>query len=154
MARPAQPILRQLVQGCADRLEQTTPKTYFRAATQWLDSARVLIEVDGLSTLHCVYLAGYIAECSLKSLIMQRTPRKRWPALREALRTHNIVQLRNMLEVRGISLPPDVRITMGEIAGRWMTDFRYFSDSVERAEGREFLRQVESLFRWVERSLS
>ena len=114
----------------------------------------MLIEVDGLSTLHCVYLAGYIAECSLKSLIMQRTPRKRWPALREALRTHNIDQLRNMLEVRPVSIPPDVRKALLVIAGRWVTDFRYFTNSVEKAEGREFLTQVESIFLWTQRSLS
>ena len=154
MALPHRSVLRQLVQDCAARREQTTPKTYLRAATQWLDFARVLIEVDGLSTLHCVYLAGYIAECSLKSLIMQRTPRKRWPALREALRTHNIDQLRNMLEVRSIPLPPEVSEALGQIAGRWVTDFRYFTNSVEKAEGREFLTQVESIFLWTQRSLS
>ena len=150
---PEEPLLKKLVQAELS----CTPKAFWRAATQRLDAARLLLESQGGSHLDAVYLAGYVVECALKALILARTPAKNRAAtcqeLTSGAKPHNFDFLRWVLSQKGCPLPEAIRFDLKILRDRWSTDLRYAAKLVSYREAKEFMKRVQSIYEWVERTL-
>ena len=54
-------------------MQPETPRDFLKVATQRLDNAELIRQLAGLN-LEAQYLGGYSIECSLKALILEKTP--------------------------------------------------------------------------------
>ena len=105
----------------------SSPKAFRRAANQRLVAAKFLL-ANGAS-LDAVYLAGYVVECALKALILQRTPAARRKDvcrdLTSGARSHNFDVLAPALRAKGCSLPSNISVSIDTLNDEWGTDLRY-----------------------------
>ncbi len=151
---PGKRRLRDLVSA---ELTQDPASAFWRAANQRRDTAAYLLN-SGFSDkyLDAVYLAGYAAECALKSLILRRTPKTRRPGVLAELttgaRAHDFTVLSRLLTTKGCSPPREIREHLVSIGREWRTDLRYVGSSIRLSEGEEFLRRVDAVCNWVQRS--
>lgn len=131
------------------------PRTFLRAASQRFQTANLLL-TSGVS-LDAVYLGGYVVECSLKALILDRTPSaRRYETCRQltsGARSHNFDVLSEILRARGIPPPSDIRVALDSLCDEWNTDLRYIGAVIPRREAEDFLRRVRAVHDWVRRSL-
>jgi len=67
---------------------------------------------DSSYYLDAIYLAGYAAECSLKALILEWTPKLKWAAVCEEIssgaKAHNMDFLKGILNRRQCSIPDEI----------------------------------------------
>jgi HEPN domain-containing protein len=133
------------------------PKTFWRAATQRLETATFLLESGSRKHWDAVYLAGYVAECVLKALILKRTPKRKRRAVREELtsgaKSHNFDFLRVILSRSGSSFPKTIREELDDLQDEWSSDLRYVVARISYRETERFIKHVRSIYDWVERSL-
>jgi HEPN domain-containing protein len=131
------------------------PRAFWRAASQRLVAANLLIE--SRIYLEAVYLAGYVVECALKSLILERTPAARRKAtcqeLTSGARSHNFDFLSESLRAKGCPAPPNIRASLLSLRDEWRTDLRYVGALIPRREAEDFLQRVKDVYEWVQRSL-
>ena len=134
---------------------ECSPKSYRRAATQRLDVAKFLLE-NSEYYLDAVYLAGYAAECSLKALILKRTPKSKWADVCEDIGSgglaHNFDYLEGILNLRQGSIPDEFRQSLAVIKCEWTTNLRYVGSVIPYGEAKTIIEHVELLYQWVERS--
>lgn len=106
--------------------------------------------------LDAVYLAGYAAECSLKSLILEQAPRSKRDAVCEEIsssaKAHNLDFLSGILNRKRPGVPGDVITSLNTIKHEWATSLRYAGAIVPRLEAESFIAHVDSVCQWVERS--
>jgi HEPN domain-containing protein len=143
-------VLRRITQAEFD----CNPRAFRRAAVQRLEAARFLLDSEAF--LDAVYLAGYVVECALKALILERTPvSKRGEACREltsGARAHNFDVLSGLLKVKGCTIPDEIEECLASLADQWRTDLRYVGTFVPRREAERFIDQVRSVYEWMQRS--
>jgi HEPN domain-containing protein len=148
---PEESLLRRLKRAEFD----CNPKAFMRAASQRLDAANLLLR--SRLFLDAVYLAGYVAECALKALILSRTPAAERRAvcreLTSGARAHNFDVLSRILRSKGCSPPPDIRGFIDLIDEEWRTDLRYAAALIPEREAERFLGRVGAVYEWVRRSL-
>lgn len=130
---------------------------FWRAATQRRDTAAYLLKSESNDKyLDAVYLAGYAAECALKSLILKRTPKSERPAVLDELtsgaRAHNFDVLSNFLRLRGCPPPRDIREHLVSLGEEWRTDLRYIGAWISQEEAQQFLKRVDAICEWAQRS--
>ena len=107
-------------------------------------------------TLDAQYLGGYTVECSLKALILRRTPE---PARADALKRltsgsamHRPEVLIEELRKLGEKLPLDLAKRMRRFT--WATDLRYETGKRDTGETKWFLKTAKAVYDWVEEKLT
>jgi hypothetical protein len=123
-------------------------------ATQRLDTARFLLKNFNYN-LDAVYLAGYAAECSLKALILDRTPKKNWAArcqeISSGAKAHNFDFLEEVVRRTRGSIPDEITLSLNVVRLAWMTNLRYVGAMILYPEAEYFVNHVVSIYEWAER---
>jgi HEPN domain-containing protein len=131
-----------------------TSRDFQKAAAQRLTTAETLLREK--LTLDAQYLGGYTVECSLKALILEKTPEAERP---EKLRTISTgarmhrpdVLLGELREKLGIELPLALAKRMRRF--EWSTDLRYETGRRDTGETTAFLTTAKAILDWVEAQL-
>jgi HEPN domain-containing protein len=151
MSREPIKAIRRIVQAGIE----CSPKSFWRAATQRLDVAKFLLK-NSKYYLDALYLAGYAAECSLKALILRRTPKSKWAAVCEEIgsgaKAHNLEFLKGILNRRQGSIPDKTAESLDIIKREWITSLRYVGSLIPYAEAENFINHVVLVYQWVEGS--
>lgn len=128
-------------------------RRFQRVADQRLTAAEVLLKA-GLN-LEAIYLAGYAVECSLKSVVLKRTPHRSLGEMirrltRVGARGHDFDYLRVTLARRPIScpLPTDVVEWLRRVR-TWETDLRYEVNRVNDDDAKDFIDAVIGIRDWA-----
>jgi HEPN domain-containing protein len=152
MSREPIKAIRRIVQSPIE----CSPKSYWRAATQRLDVATFLLK-NSQYYLDALYLAGYAAECSLKSVILNRTPKSKWAAVCDEISSgataHNMDFLEGILNRRQSRIPDQEAKSLDVIKREWVTNLRYVGALIPYDEAKNFIMHVESIYEWAERSM-
>jgi HEPN domain-containing protein len=151
MSREPIKAIRRIVQAGSE----CCPKSYRRAATQRLDVARFLLE-NSKYYLDALYLAGYVVECSLKALILERTPKSKWAAVCEEIgsgaKAHNLDFLAGILNRGQGSIPDEAAESLDVIKREWIQNLRYVGAIIPYVEAKNFIEHVVFIYHWAERS--
>lgn len=130
-----------------------TSRDFQKAAAQRLTTAETLLREK--LTLDAQYIGGYTVECSLKALIMEKTPE---PDKRDQLRRitsgasmHRPDILLGELRRLGVALPLDLAKRMRRFD--WSTDLRYETGRRDTGETIAFLNTAKAIYNWVENQL-
>lgn len=128
-------------------------RDFQKAAAQRFTAAQNLFE-NGFN-LDARYLVGYTVECSLKALILHRTPDPdKAGKLREissSARMHRPEVLLGELRTFGIALPLEIARRMWRFD--WRTDLRYETGHRDTGETKAMLKTAKDIYDWVERQL-
>ena len=135
-------------------MSPATSRDFQKAASQRLTTAKFLL--DSKYTLDAMYITGYAIECSLKALILARTPAAVFPVQFEALtkgaKMHNFENLAAILRDLGMALP--AQITKRIRKSTWSTSLRYESGRADTGETRACHHTAQLVYDWVEDELS
>jgi hypothetical protein len=130
-----------------------TSRDFQKAAAQRLTTAEFLL--DHKYTLDAEYLAGYTIECSLKALILEKTPESDRPAQLDNIcsgaKMHRPEVLLGVLRDLGVALPLELARRFRRLT--WTTDLRYETGHRDTGETRRFLKTAQATYQWVEGQL-
>lgn len=133
-----------------------TSRDFVKVAAQRLNTAEFLLNNGTLRfTLDAMYIAGYTVECSLKALILEKTPVAEKAArlidLTSGAKMHRPEVLAGLLADAGAQLPVEFakRIRRAD----WSTDLRYETGRKDAGETRAFLRTAAMILRWTEQQM-
>ncbi len=128
----------------------TTPRDFLKVAAQRLTTTETLLREK--LTLDAQYLGGYPVECSLKALILHRTPDPDKPEklkqLTSGAKMHRPDVLLGELRTLGVALPLDIAKRMRRFD--WTTDLRYETGRRDTGETIGFLKTAKAIYDWVE----
>ena len=128
----------------------TTSREFQKAARQRLTSAEALLRLR--LNLDAQYLGGYTVECSLKALILDRTPDADKPArllrINSGAAMHRPEVLIGELRRLGTVLPLSITKRMRRY--HWTTDLRYEAGRRDLGETIAFLNTAKAVHNWVE----
>jgi HEPN domain-containing protein len=136
-------------------------RLFQRAADQRLTTAEFLLNHGYY--LDAVYLAGYAVECSLKALILRRTPRGQVPGMLRRLtavgvKGHDYEYLKEIVKEQvGGRGKADREVltqltTNLQYVGLWSTDLRYQVGMLAPREAQQFLAAAKAIRDWCARS--
>jgi HEPN domain-containing protein len=132
----------------------TTSRDFLKVAVQRLITAEILLREK--LNLDAQYIGGYTVECSLKALIMHRTPEADRPETLKRItsgkKMHSVETLNEELRKLGVTLPLDLIKRMRRFD--WTTDLRYETGRRHTGETRAFLKTVNAIYKWVEGQLT
>lgn len=132
----------------------TTSRDFQRAAAQRLAAAEALQSVR--LNLDAQYLGGYTVECSLKALILYRTPTAGRPAkllrISSGASMHQLEVLLAELRAVGTTLPIGIAKRMRRYD--WTTSLRYESGWRDLGETTALLNTARAVYNWVQELLS
>ena len=127
-----------------------TSRDFQKAAAQRLTAAEALLREK--LNLDAQYLGGYTVECSLKALILHKTPCAEKPEklklLSSGAKMHRPEVLQDDLKKLGIQLPP--KIARRVIRFDWATGLRYETGHRDTGETTGFLKTAKIIYDWVE----
>lgn len=130
-----------------------TSRDFLRIAAQRFATAEVLLREK--LTLDAQYLGGYTVECSLKALILHRTPdsdlQDKLERITAGGKMHRPEVLLEELKKLGVELPRGIAKRMRRFD--WTTDLRYETGRRNTGETTGFLRTAKVIFDWVEGQL-
>jgi len=130
-----------------------TSRDFQRAAGQRLIAARELLKLK--LNLDAQYLGGYAVECSLKALILDKTPPDDQPNTLKRItggsKMHQPEVLLGELRRLGVSLPLEIAKRMRRFD--WTTDLRYETGRRDTGETMALLKTAEAVYDWVEDQL-
>lgn len=125
-----------------------------KAAEQRLTSGKVLFNAKAF--LDSMYLAGYAIECSLKAVLLARTPKsKRAELMRQAFQGkagHSFENLKALLRRQGVAFSIEVNRQLRKVTS-WSTDLRYRVGLGSSGDAREFIAAVEKIVNWARRQI-
>ena len=128
----------------------TTPRDFLKVAAQRLTTAETLLREK--LTLDAQYLGGYTVECSLKALILHRTPdpdkSEKLKRLTSGAKMHSPDVLLGELRDLGTVLPLEIAKRMRRFD--WTTDLRYETGRRDTGETVAFLKTAKAIYDWVE----
>jgi hypothetical protein len=135
-------------------------RLFFRAASARLEAARFLLE-NGYY-VDSTYLAGYVIECSLKAVILRRTPRVEHAPIMAKLtqagaKGHNFEFLKQMFKERIGKLSSRDNELFGtlsnsfKVVSSWSTDLRYTAGRGKHAEAERFFQAAADIHDWCQR---
>jgi hypothetical protein len=131
----------------------TTSRDFQKIAGQRLTTAETLLRAK--LNLDAQYLGGYTVECSLKALILHRTPDPDKPdklaRITSGAKMHRPDVLLGDLRDLGISLPLEIVKRMRRFD--WTTDLRYETGRRDTGETIAFLKTAKAIYDWVEGQL-
>ena len=130
-----------------------TSRDFQKPAGQRLTTAETL---RGLKlNLDAQYIGGYTVECSLKALILHRTPDPgkldKLKQISSGARMHRPEVLFGELRTLGVSLPFEITKRLRLLG--WTTDLRYETGRRDTGETIAFLRTAKAIYDWVEGQL-
>jgi HEPN domain-containing protein len=130
-----------------------TSRDFQKAAGQRLIVADTLRRATW--TLDAQYLGGYTVECSLKALILHRTPDAEKPdklkRISSGKKMHRPEVLLGELRKLGVSFPLEITKRMRRFD--WTTDLRYETGRRDTGETIAFLKTAKAIYDWVEGQL-
>src|SRR5258708_35300161 len=92
-------------------MQPTTPRDFLKVALQRLTAAEEIMQTLRL-TLEAQYIGGYSVECSLKALVLEKTPEAERPAMLDRFSHgatyHRADVLLDRLRERGVSLTAEL----------------------------------------------
>lgn len=136
-------------------MQPTTARDFLKVALQRLTAAEEIMETLRLS-LKAQYIAGYSVECSLKALILERTPEVDRPDVLDRLTHgatyHRAEVLLDRLREQGVFLTVDLAKRMRRFD--WTTDLRYETGRKDTGETNGLLRPAIAIYEWVEGQIS
>jgi HEPN domain-containing protein len=131
----------------------TSSRDFQRAARQRLTTAEFLL--GNSYTLDAMYLAGYTVECTLKALILERTPIAEQAEMLKKItsgqRMHDVETLGGILKNLGRPIP--LALVKRLRRSGWSTALRYETGRKDTGETRGFLRIAKEVYDWVEDQL-
>jgi HEPN domain-containing protein len=126
-----------------------TSRDFQKVALQRLNTAQFLAE-NGYN-LDAMYLAGYAVECSLKALILERTPaadqEKKFREISSGRQMHDLENLAALL--KAVACPVPIDLVKRFRRSGWSTDLRYEHGRTDTGETRGFLRTAQMTYDWV-----
>lgn len=136
-------------------MQATTPRDFLKVALQRLTAAEAILETLRL-TLEAQYIGGYSVECSLKALILEKTPEADRPGILDRL-THSATYHRaevllDRLRERGVFLTVELAKRMRKFD--WTTSLRYETGRKDTGETYGLLRTARTIYQWVEGQIS
>jgi hypothetical protein len=130
-----------------------TSRDFQKAARQRLIAAEILLGKK--LTLDAQYLGGYTVECSLKALVLHRTPDPekldKLKRITSGAKMHRPGVLLGELRDLGISLTLEIAKRMRRFD--WTTDLRYETGRRDTGETIAFLKTAKAIYDWVEGQL-
>ena len=127
----------------------TTSRDFHKVAGQRFTTAETLCRYK--LTLAAQYVGGYTVECSLKALILERTPDPEKPEMLKRItagaKMHRPDVLLDKLREQGISLPAEIAKRMRRFD--WTTDLRYETGRRDPGETVAFLKTAKAIYEWV-----
>lgn len=128
----------------------TTSRDFQKVVAQRLTTAEVLLREK--LTLDAQYLGGYAVECSLKALILARTPDPDKPdklkQISSGAKMHRPEVLLEELKQLGIGLSSQLAKRMRRFD--WTTDLRYETGRRDSGETIAFRKTPKAIYDWVE----
>lgn len=132
-------------------MQPATSRDFLRVALQRLDAAELIVRTTPL-TLEAQYIGGYSVECSLKSLILEKTAEADRPdvlaRLTRGANNHRAEVLLDRLRERGVSLTVELAKRMRRFD--WTTDLRYETGRRDTGETFGLLRTARAIYEWAE----
>ena len=126
-------------------------RRFYRAGQVRREEAGVLRE-RGYAT-GAVYLAGYAAECMLKTLLLGATPRGRRAEVFAGFRGaggHDLRRLRaRYAAAAGGTIPNGISLDLLYLS-RWTTDLRYSPKAMPDDFARDFLAATDRVLAWAD----
>ena len=130
-----------------------TSRDFQRVAGQRLATAETLLREK--LTLAAQYFGGYTVECSLKALIVHKTPDAEKPdtlaRITSGAKMHRADVLLGELRDFGVYLPPEIAKRMRRFD--WTTDLRYETGRRNTGETVALLKTAKAIYNWVEGQL-
>lgn len=130
-----------------------TSRDFQKVAAQRLTTAEALLREK--LTLDAQYLGGYTVECSLKALILEKTPNAEKSKVLEQIssgaKMHRPDVLLGELRNLGIALPIELAKRMRRFD--WTTDLRYETGRRDTGETIALLKTAKAVYDWVEGQL-
>jgi HEPN domain-containing protein len=131
----------------------TTSRDFLRVAAQQLMTAETLLRQT--LTLAAQYVGGYTVECSLKALILERTPdperAEKLKKLTAGAKMHRPDVLLEELRDLGVALPLELAKRMRRFD--WTTDLRYEIGRRDTGETVAFLNTARLVYKWAKDQL-
>jgi len=131
-------------------MQPTTSRDFLKVALQRLTTAEALLDLR--INLDAQYIGGYTVECSLKALILERTPAADKEEILKKLssgqKMHRADVLLGELRDRGVVLPLELAKRMRRFD--WTTDLRYETGRRDTGETIGFLKTAKAIYEWVE----
>ena len=136
-------------------MQPTSPRDFLKVALQRLTAAEEIMDKLRLS-LEAQYIGGYSVECSLKALILEKTPEAERPAMLDRL-THGATYhkpeaLLDRLREKDVALTLELAKRMRRFD--WTTGLRYEIGRKDTGETNGLLRTAREIYHWVERQIS
>ncbi len=132
----------------------SSSQDFQRAALQRLTTAEFLLR-NGYN-LDAFYLGGYTVECTLKALILEKTPAAEQPdtliKISSGNKMHNAEILGGIL--RDLKCPIPLKLVTRLRRSGWSTALRYESGRTDTGETRAFLKNARATYDWVEGQLT
>ena len=132
-------------------MQPTTPRDFLKVALQRLTAAEEIMETLRLTT-EAQYIGGYSVECSLKALILERTPEPDRPdmltRLTHGATCHRAEVLLDRLRERQVFLTVELARRMRRFD--WTTALRYEAGRKDTGETNGLLRTARAIYEWVE----
>lgn len=136
-------------------MQPVTSRDFLKVALQRRDAAEKIMDTLRL-TLEAQYIGGYSVECSLKALILERTPDLERPSMLDRLTrgaaNHRVEFLLDRLRERGVFLTVDLAKRMRRFD--WTTDLRYEIGRKDTGETNGLLHTARAIYEWVEGQIS
>lgn len=126
-------------------------RKYYRVAKQRLEDAELLQREKIERYAASIYLAGYVIECVLKSLLLHTT-RKNRPEMRRALKEdfgHNLRRLHDRLTELGLSMPKNISGNLLFVAS-WSPELRYEPGPGNPTDAKKFLSCAKAIVEWAD----
>ncbi len=136
-------------------MQPVTPRDFLQVALQRLTAAEEIMEKLEL-TLEAQYIGGYSVECSLKALVLEKTPIveriNMHHILTHGAASHQAEKLLGKLRHRRTHLTDELARRMRRFD--WNTSLRYETGRKDTGETNGLLRTARVLYKWVEEQIS
>jgi hypothetical protein len=136
-------------------VQPTTPRDFLKVALQRLTAAEEIMDKLRL-TLEAQYVGGYAVECSLKALILEKTPPgvqrdEMYDELTHGATYHKPEHLLARLKERGVVLTPELAKRMRRFD--WVTALRYEIGRKDTGETNGLLKTARAIYNWAEEQI-
>ena len=136
-------------------MQPDTPRDFLKVALQRLAAAEaIMAKLD--FNLEVQYIGGYSVECSLKALLLEKTPlierTNMHYILTHGAAAHQAENLLGKLRYRKINLTRELSRRMRRFD--WDTSLRYETGRKDTGETNALLRTARMLYNWVEEQIS
>ena len=136
-------------------MQPEAPRDFLKVALQRLNAAEaIMANLD--FNLEVQYIGGYSVECSLKALLLEKTPLTErinmLYIISHGAAAHRAENLLGKLRDQRVYLTPELSGRMRRFD--WDTSLRYETGRKDTGETKALLRTARMLYNWVEERIS